>query len=136
MATASYVKFTDFVQSLGLKEHNLSSDVLKVYLSNEAPIAATDADKADIAEITIENGYTGPVDIQADWVAGVLTAVNDPIVITASGGTVGPFRYVILYNDTHASDGLIAYWDYASSVTLQIGESFTIDFGATIFTLA
>ena len=55
----------------------------------------------------------------------------------ASGGTVGPFRYVALFNDTPTSpaDPLIAFWDYGSEVTLQNGETFTVDFGASVFTL-
>lgn len=135
---ASYVKFQDFVEALGLKEHNLHTDVLKAYLTNAAPDVAADADKADLAEIANENGYAAPVDIQNTYSesggTGTLAAVD--IEITASGGTVGPFRYVVIYNDNHGTDGLVCYWDYGSEITLQNGEKFTIDFGANMFTLA
>jgi len=134
---AAYNKFQDFVEALGLKEHNLNADDLKVYLSNATPSASGDADKADLAEITNENGYTAPVDIQnamsESGGTATLTAVD--VVITASGGTVGPFRYAPIFNDTHTSDGLIGWWDYGSSITLQDGESITVDFGASVFTL-
>jgi len=135
---ASYVKFQDFVEALGLGEHDLSTDTLKVYLSNAAPSASDDADKADLAEITNENGYAAPVDIQNTWSesGGTGTLAATDVVITASGGTVGPFRYAVVYNDDHTSDGLVCYWDYGSEVTLQNGESFTVDFGASVFTLA
>jgi hypothetical protein len=60
------------------------------------------------------------------------------ITFTASGGSIGPFRYAILYNDTPTSpaDPLIQYWDYGSNVTLADGESFTVDFGSSLLTIA
>jgi len=98
---------------------------------------SADDNKADIAEITNENGYTAPIDIENTYseAAGVGTLAGTDKTVTASGGTVGPFQYVVLYNDTHASDGLIGWWDYGSAITLQAGESFTTDFGASILTL-
>lgn len=135
---ATFNEFQDFVEALGKGEHDLNGDTFKVYLSNAAPSAADDADKTDLAEITNENGYTAPVDIQNSYTelggTGTMTAVD--VDITASGGTVGPFRYAVLYNDDHATDGLFSYYDYGSSITLQDGESFTVDFGASLATLA
>jgi hypothetical protein len=135
---AVYNKFEDFVEALGLGEHNLNTDTLKVYLSNATPSASADADKADLAEITNENGYTAPVDIQNVWseASGTGTLAATDVVVTASGGTVGPFRYAVIYNDTHSTDGLVCWWDYGSSITLQDGETFTVDFGASVFTIA
>lgn len=134
---ATYVKFQDFVEALALGQHNCNTDTFKVYLSNTTPSTLADADKTDLAEITNENGYTAPVDIEnaASESGGTLTVTAVSKTITASGGTVGPFRYVVVYNDTHATDGLICYWDYGSEVTLQAGESFTVQFGASLFTL-
>jgi hypothetical protein len=48
-------------------------------------------------------------------------------VFTASGGAIGPFRYVILYNST-ATNLLIGSYDYGSNVTLNNTETFTVDF--------
>ena len=140
---AAYNKFEQFVLDLGTKVHDLKAagDTLKCYLSNATPSASADTIKTDLAEITAENGYTaGGDDVTNDYTeaSGTASLTGTDIVITASGGTVGPFRYVVLYNDTPTSplDPLIAWWDYGSSITLQDGETFTIDFGANIFTLA
>ena len=82
----------------------------------------------------------GGVDIDNDATrtTGTVTVTAADKIITASGGTIGPFRYAIMYNDTPAApaDPLIAWWDYGSSITLADGESFTLDFGASLFTLA
>lgn len=140
---ATYNKFQGFVGYLGLAAVNLNTDTLSVYLSNAAPSASADDVKADLAEITNENGYTAPVDTQNTYseATGTGTLAGTKVVVTASGGTVGPFQYVVLYDDTHASDILIGWWDYASGVTLNAGETFTIKFNnsettGTIFTLA
>lgn len=135
---ASFVKYECFSETLAEKAHNLDTDVLKVALTNTAPNAATHTTLASITELGAGNGYTaGGEDTQnATSRSGGTTSVTGvDVVWTASGGTIGPFRYVVLYNDT-TSDNLIGYWDYGSSVTLQIGETFTTDFGSSMFTIA
>ena len=138
---ATFNKFETFVGDLGDKVHDLDADTLKCYLTNAIPSTSADSIKTDLAEITAENGYTsGGHDATATWseVSGTGTLAGTDIVITASGGTFGPFRYVVLYNDTPSSpvDPLIAWWDYGSAITPANGESFTIDFGASILTIA
>lgn len=142
---AIFNKFNQFVEDLGLGVHNLNTGTLNVYLSNATPSASADAVKADLAEITNQNGYTAPVDTQNSWAesSGTATLTGTKVTITASGGSVGPFQYVVLYNDTPTSpaDPLIGWWDYGAAVTLATGESFAIKFNnsdttGTIGTLA
>ena len=140
---AAFNKFNQFAEDLGDGVHNLQAagDTLRVYLSNAAPSASADLVKTDLAEIAAGNGYTaGGEDVANDYTesVGVGTLVGTDVVITASGGTIGPFRYVVLYNDTPTSpaDPLIGWWDYGSSITLNDGETFTIDFGASILTVS
>jgi len=133
---ATYNKFTDFANQLlsGTHELGASSDVVKVYLASATP-SADDTTKASVAEISAENGYpSGGSDITNVVSAAKLKGTD--VVFTASGGTVGPFRYAVIYNDTAASDNLIAWWDYGSAVTLQDGETFTVDFGSSILSIA
>jgi hypothetical protein len=134
---ATYTKFNDFVEQLGLKTHNLSTDTLKVMLTNSAPVA-TNTVKTDITEISAGNGYTaGGDDITNTWSesSGTATLGATDVTFTASGGTIGPFRYAVIYNDTATSDNLVCWFDYGSSITLADTETFTVDFGASLATL-
>ena len=134
---ADFNKFQDFTEQLAKGFHHLhaAGDTLKVYLTNNAPSAADDAGKGDLAGITEENGYQA-ADIQNDMseTGGIATITGVDVEWTATGA-VGPFRYAVLYNDTHASDALIGWWDYGSAVTLANGEKFKVDFGASVFTI-
>lgn len=140
---AAYNKFQQFVEDVAEKVHNLGADTLKVMLSNTAPVA-TNSVKANITEIAAGNGYTaGGTQAAISTSAhttGTYKLVLADVVFTAAGGTIGPFRYPVLYNDTPASplDPLIAWHDYGSSITLQDTETFTWDANAStgILTIA
>ena len=141
---ASFNKFNQFVEDLAKKVHNLNSDTLKILLTNTAPVA-TNAVKADLTEIGAGNGYAAGGNAAA-FTSGAQSSgtyklvLADPATWTAAGGTIGPFRYAVLYNDTPSSpaDPLIGWWDYGASITLQIGETFTADLDPTsgVLTLA
>lgn len=134
---ASYAKFNQFVEDLAEKVHNLGSDSLKILLTNTAPVA-TNSVKGDLTEISAGNGYTAggnacTISSSAQSSGTYKLVLADPTTWTASGGTIGPFRYAVLWNDTPTSpaDPLIGYWDYGSSITLQIGETFLVDLDGT-----
>lgn len=133
----SYNKFESFVHVLGLGDHHLDTDTFNVYVTNNAPSASADNVKADLVGATEQNGYAA-ADITNTWAeaSGTGTMSATDVVITATGA-VGPFRYVAIYNDTHASDALQCWWDYGSSISLANGETFTVDFVANaVMTLA
>jgi hypothetical protein len=140
---ASYNKINQFVEDLCSGFHNLTAagHVLKVYLSNVTPDAAADLIKTDLAEFAGGTGYTsGGTDVQntLSETSGTASVVGTDVVWTAGAADWNQFRYVVLYNDTQTSpvDPLIAWWDYGSGLTLGNGETFTVDFGTSIFTLA
>ena len=134
---ATFTKFNTFISRLVDGEFDFNSDTFKFFLSNEQPLA-TDSVKGDIAEITNENGYAAPVDIENAFAVvtgvGTMTAVDK--VVTASGGTIGPFQFIVIYDDTHASDALMGWIELASAVTLQIGQSLNVNFGASLMTIS
>ena len=134
----AFNRFEIFSENLAEKVHELNLDLLEVYLSNAAPSASLDAVKADLAEIATGNGYTGPQDTQnATSRSGLVTSVTAVDVVINATGSVGPFRYTVVQNTTPTSplDPLIGWWDYGSAITLANGESFTVDFGTSMFTI-
>lgn len=135
---ATYNKFQGWVGYLGLGGLNLNTDTINAYLSNATPSASADDVKTDLAEISSGNGYTGPEDSQNTYseASGTGTLGATDITITASGGAINTFRYVVHYDDTHASDVLQCWHDYGSALDVGDGESFTIDYGASLATIS
>jgi hypothetical protein len=127
---ATFNKFYSFTEAVAEKVHNLGSDTLKVMLTNTAPVA-TNTVKANLTEISAGNGYTAggatPAITSSAQTTGAYKLVLGDVSWTASGGTVGPFRYTVLYNSTATNSELIGWHDYGSSITLAIGETFTWD---------
>lgn len=143
---ATYTKLNGFVEHLAEGVHNLGSGALTVALTNTAPgsestppTGATGTNVlANLTQISYTNCSSRAITTSSSAQSGgTYSLVLTDLVLTASGGTVGPFRYVYIYNDTPTSpaDPLIAYYDYGSSITLNSGETFTIDFGTELFTL-
>jgi hypothetical protein len=138
---ANYNKFNSFVLDLATKVHNLNSDTLKVMLTNTAPVA-TNTIKSNITEISAGNGYTAggatASFTSGNDAAGTYKLILQPVSWIASGGSIGPFQYAVLYNSTTASGNLIGWWDYGVAITLTNGNTFTVSLDQTngVFTLA
>lgn len=143
---AAATKFQAFVEHLAEKVHNLGADTFKYQLLNTAPDAAADLVEADLpADLSGGNGYTsggnsGGTATGSSQSSGTYKLTIADLVFTAAGGTIGPFRYVVLFNDTPSSpaDPLLFYYDYGSSIILADGETFTVDNDGTngVMTLA
>ncbi|NOQ68472.1 hypothetical protein GQ568_03460 [Patescibacteria group bacterium] len=134
---ASFTKFQSFIEKLAEKVHNLGSDQLVVALTNVAP-TATDDVLVDLTEVAYTNISTrNIVTVSSAQTAGTYKLVLTDLVLTASG-SVGPFRYIVIYNDTAGSDDLVCFFDYGSAITMENGDTFTVDFDAAsgVLTLA
>lgn len=129
---ATFNKFNNFTKALGDKLHNLGTDTFFVQLSNTLPLATQSVETDLAADLATANGYTnGGVTVGTGvWTTsgGIAKLTITDKVITASGGTIGPFRYVIILNNTAALKDLVGWSDYGSSITLNNTETFTIDF--------
>lgn len=127
---ATFTKFNSFPEAIAEKIHNLGSDSLMVALTNSAP-SASNTQLSNITEISYTNCSTRSITTSSSsQTSGTYKLILADLTLTASG-TVGPFRYIVIYNNTATNKELIAYFDYGSSVTLASGDTFLIDFDAT-----
>ena len=138
---ALYNSFDQFVEDVHNGVHDLATDQLKVAVSTAAnlPDAAADAvllDITTVANLETNADSTLITTSTSTETAGLYSLVLTDKIITATAGDIGPFQYVIIYNDTPTSpaDPLIAWFDYGSEITVFQNETFTLDFGANLFT--
>jgi len=128
---AAFNKFNQFVADVANKVHNLGSDTLKVALTNTAPVA-TNTVFANITEISAGNGYAaggGAATLVSSAQSGgtYILKLNN-VTFTATPGSIGPFRYCVLYNATPAAGNLIGWYDYGTALTVTAGNSFQVQF--------
>lgn len=128
-------KFYSFIEKIHEGAINLGSDTLKVMLTNDAPSLSWD-EKADVTgELSTGSGYTaGGATLTVTTSAqssGLYTFICNDITWTASGGSIGPFRYAVFYDDTASGDPLLWYIDFGYGITAASGQSFTIDVDQT-----
>jgi|ERR1044071_4574902 hypothetical protein len=141
---ATYTKYETFIQALANKEIDYfgTTDTWKAVIHTDAPTVATDAGVSDLTQISNANGYTTGgenITFNSTRSGGTVTSTATDVVWTASSGNLGNSttgRYVSIYDDTHASDQLSHSYDYGSTFTVASGETFTLDFGASLATLA
>lgn len=133
---ATFNKYEDFVEQLGLETHDLANDTLKLALftSTHTPAASDTSYSALSNEVAAGNGYTsgGETLTTVSWseTGGTATLDADDVSWTASGGSIA-YQYAVLYNNTAAGTNLICYWDEGSEVTIADGETRTLQFDAS-----
>ncbi len=136
---ATFNKVNDFVKN-AVHNMDLESDQIVIALSNTAPGSEASNPTADgngvLANVT-QVAYTNlssrnVTTTSSTQTGGTYKLVLADITLTSTGGTTGPFRYVYIYDDTVTTpaDPLIGYYDYGSSLTLNDGDSLTVDFSA------
>ena len=135
---AAFNKFNAFVQDVYHGVHNFTSDSTctpTVALTNaaNAPVA-TNSILANLTQIAYTNLSARVITVTSSGqTSGTYKLVFTDLVLTASGGAVAAFRYPCIYNDdpTSPADPLMGWYDYGSDLTLNSGESLTLDFDGT-----
>jgi hypothetical protein len=135
MPTSNFLKFNSFVEAVCEKKHDLGVDQLQLALTNTLPVN-TNTVLTNITEIayTFLSGNPGSRQFTATssvQTSGVYALKAANITLTASGGNVGPFQYIVMYNNAATNKELIGWYDYAAPLTLGSGESLTITFDPT-----
>ena len=134
---ASFTKVNDFVVNLA-NVMDLDGDTLIVALSNTDPTSGTDVTAdgngilANVSQISYTNLSSRTLaNVTSTQTSGTYKLSADDLTLTASGGSVAAFRYIVVYDDTPTSpaDPVIGYYDYGTSLTLNDGDTFTIDIG-------
>lgn len=136
--SASFNKYQSASKAL-LGALNAGTDTWKIALTN-AVNAATDTTYSSAYDLATGAGYTNggntaTVSSFTDTSGTTKLVLASPTAWTATG-SLGPFRYVVLYDAT--TNDLIGYWDYGSSITLASGDTFTPTLDATngVFSIA
>jgi hypothetical protein len=112
----------DFVKGVHQPGHTY-----KLALTNTEPNIATVDSFDDITEISAGNGYTAGGYTLANVAitrTGAVTKFDaDDITIAASGGSIGPFQWGVLYNDTATGNNAICKISFESATTVVDGDS-------------
>lgn len=131
MPIASYNKFHSWVEFMQ-EGANVGSDTFMVALcaAANAPVA-TNSQLSNLTQISYTNLSSRTLTLATSaQTSGTFTLDFNDLVLTASG-TVAPFRYIVIYDDTVANDPLVCWFDYGSDVSMTNGETLTIQFNAS-----
>jgi hypothetical protein len=141
---ATFTKYNTFVENLCNKLIDAfgTTDTWRAVIHTDAPAPTTDNALADLTEIGGSNGYTtggNDITFNSTRTTDTVTATAVDVVWTASGGNLGASttgRYISIYDDTSTGNNLLCSYDYGATFTVATGETMTLDFGASLFTLA
>lgn len=130
-------KCNDWVNYL-VGDVDLASDQFVIALSNTAPGSESSDPTADgngiLANVTqVAYTYASNRNITTSTsgqTSGTYKLVCSDLTLSATGGAIGPFRYVYVYDDTVSGDPLCFVYDYGSSITIANGEDMLFDMSA------
>ncbi|MBL4940925.1 MAG: hypothetical protein JKY81_04605 [Colwellia sp.] len=135
---ATYNKFQQTVEDWMEGVYTSSTDQFTIALTTNAnaPVA-TNSVLADLTEIAYTNLSSQNITTNSSGqTTGTFTQLFTDLVLTASGA-VATFRHVVIYNNTPTSPAnpLLGHFDFGSDLTLASGETLTIDWTTSSWTV-
>jgi hypothetical protein len=133
----AFTPFNCFRRDLARGLHNFDAHTFKIALTNTAPNAANETLSA-ITQIADGGGYTAGGyaldNVEVDVDGANVNILVDEEAVTAVGGAIGTFRYIVVYNDTPTSpaDPVIGWIDVGEARTFAEDEQFRLRFNATL----
>lgn len=134
MPSSSFTLFQSCPEDVAEGVINLASDTFNVALcaAANAPTASTDDQLSDLTTVALTNLDSAALTVASSSHSGaVYTWDLADKTLTASGGSVGAFRYIVVYSDTATNDELVGYLDYGSDITLADTETLDITWNAS-----
>lgn len=139
---ATWTENDVFSEDMANKIHDLNSDTFRLALSNTAPVLGTTFLLSNVTQIANGNGYTTAADGAGMATTlsfsrtGQTTTVSGTQAVWTATGAVGPFRYVIWWNDTPTTplNPVMGWIDHGSSITMANTDTYTVPAGA-LFTI-
>jgi hypothetical protein len=129
-----------FTLDAGSEIHNLTADTLKIAFTDTAPTTATHVYNDIASPLALTNLLTTPALTSVTWTqsTGTSTLGAATLTLTSQTGNFGPFRYLVLYNDSATNKNVIGWWDYGSELTLAgaNGDQLVLTFASGILTNA
>ena len=126
--------FQSFPEALAEQVHDLENDTIKIALTNTLPVATqtTFDPVTNHPPPAADNGYPAGGSAVSVWSSsqgdGAYKLVLNDLQFTADGGDLGPFRYLVLYNDSAENDEVIGWYDCQAPLTLVDEQTITLDF--------
>lgn len=131
---AAFIPFNGFLAAVASGNMDFGNDQLAMTMCAEANApTASDSIIGDLTPISFANldgdlllttSSAGTVDTD-----GYRVVVADKQLL-ASGGDIGPFRYVVVYDQT--THDLICYYDLADNITIPDTTAMNFDFSQVV----
>lgn len=124
---SAFNEFDCFLDDLTSGVHNFNGGGFMLALTNNPPDPGFTS-FTQIHEIGPGNGYVAGgslLNISKGRSGSAVIIFAQNMIITAQGGSIGPFQQAVLYNSNALNTPLIGWWDYGMPLTLAPSEAFT-----------